>query len=83
MKNIPVETMQVLMRELQEKLPDGVDFAILVCIPPEPGTPHGSHGHVQVVSTDRERVAFAAAQWALEILPAEIRLPQPIPRSIN
>jgi len=61
--------MQQAMRRLRMELPPGLHFAIIVELPPEPGTSHGTHGHVKAISTDRERMAFAAAQWSLEVLP--------------
>ena len=61
--------LQEAMRQLQTELPKGLHFAIIVEVPPEGGAAHGAHAHVTAISTDRERMAFAAAQWSLEVLP--------------
>lgn len=65
---------QQAMRRLKTELPPNYHFAILVEMPPEGGAGHGAHAHVKAISTDRERMAFHAAQWALSVVPPKAGL---------
>lgn len=59
-----------LMRECNEfvksKLPAGIDFGLLVVVPEVVA---GEEGRVLALTTDRERMAWAAAQWVVTVLP--------------
>lgn len=61
-----------IMKEIADmvkaKLPAGTDFGVLVFAPSrEPN----EEGRVLAVTTDRERMATYAAQWALTVLPSK------------
>lgn len=49
---------------VKAKLPPGIDFGVIVCVP-SPNV--GELGRVLAITTDRERVSFAAAQWCMNV----------------
>lgn len=63
-----------LMKEIADyiksRLPATTDFALLIGVP-SPET--SALGRVLAISTDRQRMAFLAAQWSLTIHDAEGR----------
>lgn len=51
-----------IMDAVKAKLPEGVHFGVMVLVPGKP------HGHVVAMTTDRDVVAAAVAEWVLETL---------------
>lgn len=51
-----------IMDAVKAKLPPGVHFGVMVLVPGEP------HGHVVAMTTDRDMVAPAVAEWVLETM---------------
>jgi hypothetical protein len=51
---------------VRSKLPEGTDFGVLVLVP---NRDPKAEGRVIAVTSDRRRVATAAAQWVLTVLP--------------
>jgi hypothetical protein len=50
------------MDAIREKLPEGTDFGLMVLVPGKP------EGRIIALTTDREVVAPAVAQWVLNVL---------------
>ena len=55
---------------VRRKIPDGADFGVLLFAKPPKGQ---IEGRVIAVTSDRDRVAPYAAQWALSVLNPEAR----------
>lgn len=51
------------MQELQARLPEGTHFGVMILVPGKP------EGRIIAMTTDREIVAHAVAQWVLTALP--------------
>jgi hypothetical protein len=51
-----------LMNQIREQLPEGTHFGLLILVPGEP------EGRVVAITTDRQTVAVAAAQWVMSAL---------------
>jgi hypothetical protein len=51
-----------IMDEIREKLPEGTHFGVMILVPGKP------EGRVVAMTTDRDVVAPAVAQWVLEVL---------------
>jgi hypothetical protein len=47
-----------LMDEIRAQLPDGMDFGLFLLVPT-----HGDEGRIVAMTTDREVVGPAVAQW--------------------
>lgn len=49
---------------VRARIPEGADFGVLLFANP---VERGGEGRIVAVTSDRERVAFYAAQWALDV----------------
>lgn len=57
-----------LMDHIRERLPEGTDFGLMILVP------GNAEGRVVAITTDRDVLAFAVAQWVISVLtptPAE------------
>lgn len=59
-----VPTAKEIMDDIRGRLPDGTHFGLMILAPGD-----GKQGRVIAITTDRDVVAPAVAQWALTVLP--------------
>lgn len=60
--------MQEIADFVKSKLPAGTDFGVLIYAP---SSDPKAEGRVIAVTSDRDRMAFYAAQWILTVLPGK------------
>lgn len=60
------EQLRPIFEQIKAQLPPGIDFGIVLCVPPLRGE---TEGRTLALCTDRRAVGLAAAQWIVNARP--------------